>query len=411
MSDYSLTPIRGMDNVSKDESLQTGGDSPELFARDVVNLDVAPHGELTLRKSGLKCTDEPYANIWQSPLHNDVFATHKGNLVKIDPDTWTHEILIPFGDQMKAVVVNNKVIFAGRFGMYEYGGTSVKSLTIDPCGEPICEVDTTGTLAAGRYGVLVTLVRDGKESSPSPMSIVDIDEATAHPHGRGAVGMSNGGQAAINVRLPIVFDNSVTAVRVYCTDADGSDARLQVEVPTSFTNAVIAGLETKSPVKFRHMAPMPTGRFLEHWNGRILTADRNIIRFSESMAFHIHDERFGYVAMPQRITFIKPVDGGIWVGQVTHVVFLSGNSPAEMTFERKTAQAPVFDSAIGLESDFVGDAAQGGQTCAVWLAANGYVLGTPNGQIIEYQSGRLQGISGVAASSVRVARRLISVVS
>ena len=88
MSDYSLTPIRGMDNVNKDESLQTGGDSPELFARDVVNLDVAPHGELTLRQSGLKCTDEPYANIWQSPLHNDVFATHKGNLVKIDTNIY-----------------------------------------------------------------------------------------------------------------------------------------------------------------------------------------------------------------------------------------------------------------------------------------------------------------------------------
>ena len=58
--------------------------------------------------------------------------------------------------------------------------------------------------------------------------------------------------------------------------------------------------------------------------------------------------------MPQRITFILPVDGGIWVGQVTHVVFLTGNKPQDMSFQAKTTHAPVPDSAIEIDNNDIG---------------------------------------------------------
>ena len=129
------------------------------------------------------------------------------------------------------------------------------------------------------------------------------------------------------------------------------------------------------------------------------------------MAYHLHDERHDFVLMPQRITFILPVDAGVWIGQVDHVVFLSGSQPNEMTFIKKTAHAPIPMSAIYVDADTVGgDISQGGGKTALWLSENGYVLGTSSGQIIELHGGTLKGITAKAGRSVRLDRRITTIV-
>ena len=46
------------------------------------------------------------------------------------------------------------------------------------------------------------------------------------------------------------------------------------------------------------------------------------------------------------------------------------------------------DSALLVDADTLGaDLAQGGAACALWLAENGYVVGTPDGQTIELHAG------------------------
>lgn len=161
--------------------------------------------------------------------------------------------------------------------------------------------------------------------------------------------------------------------------------------------------------QFENYSPMPIGKYFDYWNGRLVTADKNIIYFSEPMAYHLHDEKYGFVMLPQRITFLMPVDNGIWVGQVDHVVFLSGGQPDEMTFIRKTAHAPVPSSAIMVDSETVGgDISQGGAKSALWLAENGYVIGTSTGQIIELHAGTLHGITAKSGRSVRLGRRIIT---
>ena len=145
---------------------------------------------------------------------------------------------------------------------------------------------------------------------------------------------------------------------------------------------------------------MPTGLFLAYWRGRLLTARANVLRFSEAMAYHLHDERHGFIQMPQRITFVQPVDGGIWVGQVDHVAFLRGSAPDELVLERKTSRAPVPGSLVELHSDEAGEAAGGGRSAVAWLSSVGFAVGTPDGGIIEPQSKRLRGISAAAGSTV-----------
>ena len=115
--------------------------------------------------------------------------------------------------------------------------------------------------------------------------------------------------------------------------------------------------------------------------------------------------------MPQRITFIQPVDGGIWVGQTDHVVFLTGSQPKDMTYTRKSTQAPIYDSCMLVDADLVGDSVSQNSNAALGLAENGYVLGTATGQLIQYQAGKLQGITANSSRSVRLGRRIITTVT
>lgn len=73
--------------------------------------------------------------------------------------------------------------------------------------------------------------------------------------------------------------------------------------------------------------------------------------------------------MPQRITFVQPVEGGIWVGQVDHVAFIQGTSPDQMSVSRKAASAPVPGSAMLASPDVIGSELAG------WRQRSGLVAG------------------------------------
>ena len=83
-----------------------------------------------------------------------------------------------------------------------------------------------------------------------------------------------------------------------------------------------------------------------------------------------------------------------------------------MTFQVKTTHSPVPDSAIEIDmNDIGGDISQGGGKTALWLAANGYVVGTSSGQIIELQAGILKGVTAKSGRSVRLGRRITTIVT
>ncbi|HCD9839236.1 TPA: hypothetical protein NEK72_006325, partial [Pseudomonas aeruginosa] len=108
----------------------------------------------------------------------------------------------------------------------------------------------------------------------------------------------------------------------------------------------------------------------------------------------------------------QPVDGGIWVGQVDHVAFLDGADPASLSVSRRASRAPVPGSAVLVPAEVVGtNASPDGSPVAVWLAENGYVMGTSSGAIAEVHAGVLAGITGRAGTSVVFDRRLLTAVS
>ena len=389
-----LTPLKGMDNVSHDDKMSSFGKEGFVALRDAVNVDIDASGRTQLRRTGSMVTDNKYQNLWQSSLHGDVFATLGPDLVRVNVSDWSHEILGDIGSDTATVeylIINNLIYISNGVEIFTFDGQSLNKLTIDSPAAPVLRLGI-GELDQGTYTVALSWVASGKESALSGSVSIDV----ANDQG-------------INLLLPYCFEASVDSVVVYCTTRDGGELRKLITLPIAQREVSITNLaDLGRAAQFANLSSLPGGKFTGYWQGRLVTANRNIIRFSQAMNFHLHDERYDYVAMPQRITFMMPTDSGIWVGQVDHVAFLSGSEPSSLQMVRKTAQAPVPFSAIYSDSEDLGEIAQGGQV-VVWLSQHGYVVGSPLGQLIEPHANRLKGISAKVGQSVRFAQRVITI--
>lgn len=399
-----LMPFAGMNNVADDDALQSGGDNPRLFVRDAVNVNITPTGKVKLRHGATLVATQSFKNIWQSPLHGDVFATLNDQLVKVDPETWEYDVLKERinSSNVSYEVINTAVFISTPDGIFIYtGGEQAQVLTIDTPAVPALSVRDGGSLHGGTYVVAMAWLRGSLESGLSESASVHIDNESDKDNFDRAF-------AAIQVTLPYCLDETITGIRLYVTTRNGSSLMHHGDYPTNSLSVDITSVDHLGmAAKFEYLSPMPPGRMMRYWQGRLLSVNKNMIRFSQSMAYHLTDERHDFVMMPQRITFLVPVDGGLWVGQVDHVVFLSGSQPSEMRFVKKTSRSPIPNSAISLDAEQVGgEISQGGGKTALWLAENGYVLGTSAGQVIELQAGIMKGISAKSGTSVVLDRRV-----
>lgn len=395
MAEISLMPLAGINTVAEDAALKRGGNTPCVYLRDAVNVDISTAGKATLRAGARKVSASAFTHLWQSPLHGDVFGVLAGEWGRVDPASWSFTSLMTVGEgDVAHTVLNTLVCAATPAGIVTYDGETAKRLTLDTPAAPFV-LAGAGSLPAGTYGVAVAWLRGTMESALSDVATVEVPES-----------------GALDITLPFCLDGSATGARLYLTTPDGGELRREHDYATSATISISVLPELGAPATFRHLSPMPTGRYLAYWRGRLLTAKGGVLRFSEPLAYHLHDERHGFIQMPQRITFLLPVEGGIWVGQVDHVAFLAGTSPNELAVSRKAAGAPVPGSAIALPAEVAGtNASPDGSPVAVWLAENGYVMGAVNGQLSEPHAGILSGVCGEAGASVLLDRRLMTVVN
>ena len=385
-----LTPLRGMDNVSDDESMSSFGKTPFVKLRDAVNVNITSAGRMELRDTGTVVTEIPYKNLWQSPLHGDTFGTLNGELVKIDTSDWSHLALnIQVQGTVNYLVVNNFIVISDATALYKYDGLSVEKLTIGTPPPPMLNA-VDGSLFKGTYNLAISWSKNGRESALS--NIVTFE-----------------GEGGIHLVLPYNYSGDADQVTIYMTERNGSELLKVIALPViTATFTVTNDKDLTRAAQFQNLSPMRTGKFLKLWRGRLLTADKNLLLFSQALNFHLCDERYDYIALPQRVTFVEPVESGIWVGQSNGVVFLSGSDVRDLRLVQTGAKAPVSGTALRVNSDLLGEAAAGLES-VVWLAENGYCIGTPTGNLIEAHANTLKGITAKGGQSVRFDDRIVTV--
>lgn len=386
-----LMPLRGVDNVSDDESMSSFGKEPFVKLRDAVNVDITASGRVQVRRTGTPFSGTAFKNVWTSPLHHHTFATLNGELVRVNTDDWSYTGLgVHMLGNINFMVVNNYVIISDSSTLYKYDGVQVQKLTISTPPAPMA-TPGSGNLAPGMYNLAISWSKDGRESALSDTVSIEVE-------------------GGIDLILPYNYDADADSVTVYMTERNGSEllkvATLAIHT-TTFN--ITHDKDLTRAVQFKHLSPMRTGKFLKFWRGRIITADKNIINFSQALNFHLFDERYDFIAMPQRITFIEPVENGLWVGQSNTVIFLSGSDVNNLAVVQTGAKAPVPGTALRVNSDLLGELSAG-MDAVIWLAENGYCIGNASGNLFETHRNTLKGISGKSGQSVRFDDRIVTVI-
>ena len=82
---FSMMPLAGMDNAAeRDDALAVGGDARRIYLRDAVNMDISSTGKAQMRPCRSKVTSQLLRDVWQSPLHGDVFGRLGSDWVLVD---------------------------------------------------------------------------------------------------------------------------------------------------------------------------------------------------------------------------------------------------------------------------------------------------------------------------------------
>lgn len=391
-----IPALLGINNVKEDAALEINGDSSGLFVRDAVNINFSDTGRAELAQAMQMQSSKAIRDLWQSPLHKECFAALDNQWVKVNPVTWNTEPLIECGvGPLFHIVLNNLVCMACDEGLFTYDGQTTKRLTIDTPARPQITQVAGYSLDQGDYSFSISWLANGLESALSEIEKVKLLD-----------------KSGVQLQLPMCLDSNVTHVRIYMSEPCGGELRQAFELPIDTMSVDIPSLpELGRVATFQYLSPMKSGNFLRLWRGRLWVVRSNVLYFSEAMTYHLTDDRYNFIQFPQRIRFIEPVDGGIWVGQADHVVFLRGQDVRNMAIEQKASRAPVYASSNLLHSDMVKSLSQGGTWCAVWLAENGFVAGTSEGQLVEIQSDAIYGITANSCRLVGFDNRLVAVVN
>ena len=390
MGDLVLGPFTvGIDNVSPDTALPKGA------VRDAVNGNFNRTGQFESRAGfELAMAASNVHSLWTSPSGMTLCGNGAALCrVTVDDlgDLHLTQIAVtgsaaPFSfcELMTGILYTNP---AGT-GIIDRGG-AVSEIAPQTPPTPAATPVHNGGLSAGAYGIAVSVQR-AQESALSPITFIDVD--------------AGGG-----IRLDFAANSGNKLV--YRTTANGDVLYLAASLPEAITTYTLGNSEVGRVAETRNLAPLLGGQIIRYWRGRVLLACGNAIYISEPMRYGLYSPRDGFVQFASRVTMMEPVDGGIFVGNQQGVVFLSGSKPSEWSID-STSALPPFEGSGSLvpAAIFGGDIGKSGDNVAVWLAKNGFVLGTAQGQIIETQGDRIEIADGSLRASTFVHDRRLTTI-
>ncbi len=378
----------GIDNVSGRTALRSADDGRAVALRDAVNVDVDRAGHVSRRRgAALRTAAAGLHSVWAGA--SGAYGVLGGVLYTL-PDL-TAVATLASDDPCSFAEVAGSLIVGNRTTLLRVAAGAGQDLAIPDASPPMLSAQGTGGLDAGRYVVAVCFLRDGVEGGLSPLRAVEVP--------------ANGGMHLTGLLAPPGADG----VRVFRSVA-GSETLLRVaDLPLGVSDCVLGAGQLGREAQTQGLRAMVPGRFVAAWRGRLVTAAGRWLRVSAPMRYHLHDPITGFVQFASRVTMVAPVDGGIFVGTRTGVEFLRGTRPREWTREVTGARAPLEGQPAPILPGDVADGLELSAPGMLWLAPNGFVLGTPGGQVVQLQADRLQ-LTGQRAALCVLERRVTAAV-
>lgn len=377
----------GIDHVSNELRLPTNDRGATIALRDAVNVDVDESGDVFRRPGwALRLAAAGAHSVWAGK--NASLSAIGNQLVSVSVSgstvATTNLLALPSARPLSYCDLNEGVLFSSQDFIGKYVGGVASAIGVDEPGAFAVSAHASGGLYSGRYGVVVTQVNGTEESAASPLQMVDVAEG-------GGIRLSG-----LAHSLPL---------RVYRTDHNGDTLYRCADIPVGMSEFLIGTGQLGRVCETRHMARMVPGHIVRVWRSHALVARGRTLYISPAYRYGLYSPRDGFVQFPHRIWMVQPVQGGIWVGHRGGVQFLRGTSPENLEMIGTSGKPPVPGTDAEVDSSvMIGDLATG-LGSAVWLAENGFVIGTPSGQLVEPQSKRIRlsaTSGGVAVNDRRV---------
>jgi hypothetical protein len=370
MSKLSFGPWQiGMDNVSPEGGIPAGG------VLDALNVDFDRVGGAGRRAGRQLELPGNVHSMWTSSA-GDTFAVYNGYVSTIQrtPGVVTAQTLFQLTQDGPVCYDDllDGVAFSGARDLcFVAPGGAVRTLGVENPGGVTVAAETYGGLLDGRYAVAVSFLRGTEESGLSMGAFVAVQ--------------FGGG---LRIAVPQPFDAAVTGIRVYRTEANGDVFYRAADIPKGLPSYLLGSTDIGRQADNQFLERMDPGQIVRYWNGRLLVARGSTLLYSQPMRYGLFDRRHDFVQLAQRITLMQPVEGGVFVGTKAGVLFFAGGNPAAWVVKPTGGQPPIAGTGTSVDADQLGGDARG--RLALWFARNGFVLGTPDGAILEPQKDRIR---------------------
>lgn len=376
-------PRLGVDLLSDETQMPAGA------VRAAVNVDIDKRGQFGRRSgSALVAPGDGYGDLY--PWGKTLLARRGAQLMAIDPGTLVEVPLCDLGvdGPIDYAAYNGDLYIVSAMGLWvlRAGATAAQ-----PAGSRLPDVlpdlspATAGALTPGRYMAAISMVDERGEESPAvPLGQMNV-----------TAGLLLTGLAV----LP------GSRWRLYLTPPDGDVLYLAEEFEAVFPQYAVTVYPGGAPCETLHLAAMPGGHFVRGNGGRLFVAAGDTLWFSEPLRPHLTAPRHNFVRFVGQIRFVEFVDGGAYVGDDRGVWWLAGADPTQYSLQQASDAVAVARSSVLVPMHHVGALdSRAAADCAVWLSADGYMVGAPGGQVSALHADRIRLAPEIAGQSIFLMR-------
>jgi hypothetical protein len=244
----------------------------------------------------------------------------------------------------------------------------------------------TGQLADSTYSVALSWVDERGEESPTKLL--------------GVLPLVGGVQlSGLELREGFRY-------RIYMSPPNGGELYLAAEFDATFTQYVVLERAEGAIRSTQYLAPMPPGNFVRGDKGRLYVAAGDTLWFSEPMRPHLTDPRHNFIKFSGDIRFMEIMNFGMYVGDDRGVWWLAGTDPTKFELQSVSDALAVKRSSLTILTSHLGERfSKGENNAALWLSAQGYMVGSVRGEVTPLHPERVRLAADLEGKSVFMTRK------
>lgn len=382
----------GINNVQPPERLLPNANEASSALREAMNCDLGLDGQLMRREGFTELSATRFENVWQG----DGFllaTTTSGDLVAIaegdDPeDAVTLYESLGFDRVWYWNWPDGRTAFSNGLinGIATATGATKWGVPV-PDNTFVVTAIEGGELFAGSYRVSITYVRsaDGLEGGQQQSLPVTV-----------------AADGAILVEsLPTLAGHTIN---VYLTSHNGTKAYLAGNTATDTFTFDGANDELLRECLTEHLDPAPVGTLSAIWRGRALVAVGSTLYASRPGRPEHFDLSKDWKPLADTITLVQPVEGGIFVGTESELVYLRGTTWDQLAFEHRIKGRVVLGSGVTVPGKYLvrGEGTAGAAAGMLCIADGVITAGYADGAAVALTEGVYQTDATEVAAVFRI---------